>query len=273
MSEPTKLLVVRHGSTRLNHKSGDSTEVIRGWADPPLDAQGIKEAKALAAELKHISFDVLMCSDLDRAETTAHYIARATDIPITAATRGLRPIEVGDWTGKPIKNCAQLLYNQIAHKPDVPFPNGESFAAFLTRFTNCLAEIHEKYAGKTVCIVCHHRNERTLASLEMGDGKVDPRAYLEKGIEPGGYSRHTLVDDDADDDLSIEDHDEDAAPARRKSAPKQPDYPWTKKPFDTPGRGPDKGLWSVPVGTAGVGKASDPIDLDPDVKTPKTRPT
>lgn len=60
---------VRHGQTYWN-KNG----VMHGQYDIPLNYTGVKQAKAVAQELKGEHFDLCFCSPLKRAKSTAFSI-------------------------------------------------------------------------------------------------------------------------------------------------------------------------------------------------------
>lgn len=205
----TKIILVRHGSTKLNSGGdGNSSECIRGWLDIPLSPKGIKEAQEVAEKLKEHDFDGIISSDLIRAEKTAQIISEATGVPILGVSRGLRPWDVGTLAGKPVENCLDILHDHIANKPDVKLGGGESFNEFKERCLNCFDQIRKAYAGKTIAIVAHHRNERLLAAWKACGGglpeTVKPDMFYEKGIPPAHFVRHTLAkgpgdEPDADD--------------------------------------------------------------------------
>ena len=47
-----KIILIRHGSTKLNSESGNtSPDKIRGWQDVPLDDRGVQESHEAAKEL------------------------------------------------------------------------------------------------------------------------------------------------------------------------------------------------------------------------------
>jgi broad specificity phosphatase PhoE len=268
MSE-VRFVIIRHGSTSKNAGNGDSPECIRGWADLPLAPKGVKEAHAVAKELKRVPMDALYSSDLDRAERTAHIISEHTKTPILGALRGLRPWDAGALTGKRVEDCHEILMRHITQTPDKPLSDGESFNTFRARARACILGLMQKHDGECIGIVTHHRVERLVASGGLAVGPVQVSKFNEPGVDPADFVIVTCSNDGDDEwEQSVEgDDDNDAAKAAPPAKKKRPwsDYPWTKKPFDEPNpTGADgKGIFSRPVGTPGTGRKDDPLDLRP----------
>ena len=86
----------RHGETALN-----SEERLRGWIDEPLNAEGIKEAKAMGKKMKQYPIDRVYCSDLDRADHTASIVAKEHKLKQIPRV-WFRPINNGEWNGKKV---------------------------------------------------------------------------------------------------------------------------------------------------------------------------
>jgi len=66
--EGREVMILRHGSTVYNEK-----ELIRGWADIPLDDQGIEEAYDLGEAMleENVELDGIYTSDLQRSIQTS----------------------------------------------------------------------------------------------------------------------------------------------------------------------------------------------------------
>lgn len=67
----TRFILLRHGETDWNVQ-----RKYQGHADIPLNENGVQQALDAAESLKNESFDVVFCSDLIRAKTTAETILR-----------------------------------------------------------------------------------------------------------------------------------------------------------------------------------------------------
>ena len=72
------LFLVRHGETEFNKK-----EIIQGHVDSRLTDLGHEQIRQIAEKAKELDIDVLISSDLRRAEETAKVISKAIRIPIT----------------------------------------------------------------------------------------------------------------------------------------------------------------------------------------------
>jgi len=69
------LVLCRHGDSIWNGGEPGCRETFTGWSDVPLSAKGIREARALGAQLRSQTqrMDVCCTSLLQRAQMTAHY--------------------------------------------------------------------------------------------------------------------------------------------------------------------------------------------------------
>jgi Fructose-2,6-bisphosphatase len=88
-----QLSVVRHGETIFNQQAR-----LTGQLDIPLNTVGQHQAQLVGAYLANRPFDVIVASDLQRAQTTAQAIARYHDLPVQADA-DLREILLGSWEG------------------------------------------------------------------------------------------------------------------------------------------------------------------------------
>jgi len=286
-----KIVFVRHGPTSLHTSSPNRTGKVRGWQDVPLSAEGVREVRALASELKTIPMRGLYSSDLDRSEHSMRIIAKETGVPILGSMRGLRTWNMGDLEGKLASACRAIIRDHI-NNPDKPVAGGESLNTFKERALSALQQLRERHPGETIGIVSHHRVERLLAGWKATGGgidwNIDPAVFMQDGIPPADYVVRVLaeaaaedddhdveVDDDADDGDEAEEARE-PRPASRKSKPAKPSQSsrrpapavqWNARQILPQQDGPGKGLWSRSVGGPddGTGVKSDPIDLKPAV--------
>jgi len=150
------LYVGRHGETDLN-----SEDKLRGWKDEPLNADGIKEAKEMAQNMKKFPIDRIYCSDLDRADKTAEIVAKEHGLK-QIPRQWFRPINYGSLQGKPLKEIQDKL-DEITKKwetdPTYEAPDGESFDTFQERNLGGLhAILRAADDGEQIMIVAHLRN-------------------------------------------------------------------------------------------------------------------
>lgn len=168
---------------------------IRGWIGVPLNLQGIKEAYDLGEKLKDEKFDIIISSDLKRAEDTARIVSDVTKKPLEGATHGLRPWDVGHFTGKESKTVIPHMHKYVEEKPNEKVPEGESFNTFKNRFLDTIQTILKKYPNKTVLVVCHHRNNVLMDAWQKTGFKnhdVDTSIFQEKGVAPGKYKIYEI---------------------------------------------------------------------------------
>ena len=88
-----RVVVWRHGETAWNAEGR-----YQGQADVALNAKGLEQARAAAERIATLRPDRIVSSDLSRASTTAHELARRTGVPVEFEPR-LQEINVGDWVG------------------------------------------------------------------------------------------------------------------------------------------------------------------------------
>ncbi|MBC3935225.1 histidine phosphatase family protein [Undibacterium sp. CY7W] len=153
----TEILLIRHGETAWN-----AVKRLQGHLDIPLNAEGRRQAKALAAALQNEKLDAIIASDLQRAVQTAGEIARLQGLS-TRTDPGLRERCFGGFEGE--------LYSELPHKypeehaawrahdPDAEFPPGENAGETIRRFHQRVMEHILHYArqfdGKKIAIVAH----------------------------------------------------------------------------------------------------------------------
>lgn len=188
------IVVCRHGETALN-----KDDRIRGWSDVPLNPHGVEQAKAMGRKLKDVGIDLIVASDLTRTLQTASQISFESGIPIMETDIALRPWNVGDYTSKPAKEVHGILMKLATQKPEEPIKGGESFDSFRFRVLVGVVSFLNKYPGKLIAFVTHHRNDRLLRSWYEADCPddfdLDFEHFGQHGIEPGTYDVLDLESD------------------------------------------------------------------------------
>jgi probable phosphoglycerate mutase len=153
----TELLLIRHGETAWN-----AERRLQGHLDIALNAEGERQAAALARALANEPLDAIFSSDLQRAWQTAHAVAAPRDMPIIVDP-GLRERCFGAFEG--------LLYDDIqsrfpdahaawkARAPAVRYPAGQHVAEtldeFFARVAGALARLLQDRAYRKVALVTH----------------------------------------------------------------------------------------------------------------------
>lgn len=184
--------LTRHGATKGNAKNE-----YRGWSNEP-DAQLtgagrdlVREA-ALWLQSAGLSFPLIISDDLDRAVETRTILKDLLQIPVENTDKRLRPLNVGDFTGK---SKADFPLEKYIKNKSLVIPGGESLNQFNARQAKFFDDVSEIVAklGKPILLVSHgstvsflhnHFNDSANVGYE---GLVNPGGVLmftSKGVEP-----------------------------------------------------------------------------------------
>jgi probable phosphoglycerate mutase len=155
----TEILLIRHGETAWN-----AIKKLQGHLDIPLNAEGTRQAKALAAALQDEQLDAIFSSDLQRAVQTAGEIARLQGLS-TRIDEQLRERCFGGFEGMLYSDLPERYPDAYAtwrsHDPDSNFPpsvennTGESIRQFQLRTISAITHHAQQFAGKKIAIVAH----------------------------------------------------------------------------------------------------------------------
>ncbi|MFM2058659.1 MAG: hypothetical protein RLY71_3044 [Pseudomonadota bacterium] len=149
----TDLILIRHGETDWNR-----AHRFQGQLDVPLNALGLTQAERLAERLADTPIDLLVCSDLQRARSTAAPLAQR---------RGLAALPDSAWreqafgvleglTVPTIRAEHPELWAQwIRHVADYALPGGESTRQFHTRALAALHALAAAHPGRQIVVVTH----------------------------------------------------------------------------------------------------------------------
>lgn len=144
---------MRHGQSTWNREHR-----IQGQLDPPLSAEGRRQAELLAGRLAPRSFAALVASDLKRAFQTAEAIAAVTGLT-PSPDESLREIYLGEWEGfttEEIANRYPREWEAWVAEPDWDVvPGGEGAAAFGSRVSAGLDAIAQRHPHGDVLVVTH----------------------------------------------------------------------------------------------------------------------
>ena len=150
----TELLFIRHGETDWNRQLR-----FQGQIDVPLNDTGLAQAARLGQRLAGEVFDVLISSDLRRAQQTADPLARALSLQPQLVS-GLREQHFGAWEGldvPTIKTQHGALWPQwLQHDADFALPGGgESLRQFHARVLATVQQLVAQHAGQRLVVVTH----------------------------------------------------------------------------------------------------------------------
>ena len=141
-----KLYISRHGQTPWNVE-----DLICGRTDVPLTEVGQQQALRLAESALDKGIDVILCSPMLRARQTAQAVSDAIGVPIQIDER-LIELDFGAFEGG---SRFDPEFQRTRAQMPTRYPGGESAFDLAHRVYSCLEEVKEKYAGKTVLLVCH----------------------------------------------------------------------------------------------------------------------
>ncbi|MGB3367277.1 MAG: histidine phosphatase family protein [Acidaminobacteraceae bacterium] len=141
-----KLYLVRHGESEANMQG-----IYSGFLDTKLTKKGERQARECYELLKHITFDKVICSDLQRAYKTACIVSAISEEKIIVR-EGLREMNFGNWEGlshKQILESDKEYYEKwMEDYYKLTTPEGESLNTFYERVNSEFDIIKKEYLFK-----------------------------------------------------------------------------------------------------------------------------
>lgn len=148
--------MIRHGETDWNREGR-----LQGCRDIPLNNKGIEQALYIREKLSHLKADVIISSDLIRAQKTAEIINQTLSLP-HIIKKGVREIDLGDVEGQQIDELKKknlTLWNQwIDNHPEfdhITYPSAESKIKVRERAILSLKELSLETPYQTFIVVTH----------------------------------------------------------------------------------------------------------------------
>jgi broad specificity phosphatase PhoE len=147
-----KITYFVHGTTIDNEK-----EISSGWSDVELSPLGIQQAIELKSKTIDQKFDVVFCSDLQRARTSAE-LAWGGMYEIIPDNR-LRECNYGKLNAASSEIVEPMQEDECIY---TPFPEGESYEDVKQRIANFLEFLKQNYDGKHVAKGIEHKGVNFL---------------------------------------------------------------------------------------------------------------
>ncbi|RYX92795.1 MAG: histidine phosphatase family protein [Comamonadaceae bacterium] len=153
MTEPTRIIAIRHGETAWNNDTR-----IQGHTDIPLNDTGHWQAARLAQALSAEPIAAIYASDLSRAWETASYVGRALGVEVVADP-GLRERGFGTFEGRTFADIEKETPEQAQRwrkrDPEFAPEGGESLITLRERVVVTAARLAAKHPGELIALVGH----------------------------------------------------------------------------------------------------------------------
>jgi broad specificity phosphatase PhoE len=158
------IVVVRHGRTAAN-----AGGLLLGRADPPLDAEGARQAAALGVACAGLDIVRVVTSPLGRCRDTADAIAAAGGVPVEVDERWIE-LDYGELDGVPFADLPAELWS--AWRADIGWcpPGGESLAALGRRVRAGARDLVGDARDRDVVVVSHVSPIKAAVAWALGVG-------------------------------------------------------------------------------------------------------
>lgn len=183
----TRFGLLRHARTAWNHEKR-----IQGQTDTPLSETGRKQAAEWAGILTGTNWDLILCSDLERAQSTARILNRVLSLPRHLDER-LREQDWGRWVGQTVADLRRDAGRQLEAQEkagwDFRPPGGEDRRRLRDRSRRALMEAARRWPGRTILVVTHEGVIKSLLYdlLERDFLSGEPKVLRK------GYWLHWLI--------------------------------------------------------------------------------
>jgi probable phosphoglycerate mutase len=210
MTEPTRIIAIRHGETTWNVDTR-----IQGHLDIPLNETGRKQAERMALALADEPITAIYASDLTRAWETAQYLGRVLGIEVTRE-EGLRERGFGDFEGKTFAEIEALLPDQSMRwrkrDPEFAPAGGESLLDLRFRVVTTAERLAAAHPGELIAMVGHggvmdvlYRAATRLdiqapRTWALGNAAINRLLWTPQGFSLVGWADTQHLDDTALDD-------------------------------------------------------------------------
>lgn len=146
------LLLIRHGDNDVF-----KTRIAGRMPGVHLNADGLRQAQALAQDLAQAPLKAIYSSPLERALETAAPLAAAHGLEVIV-NPGLIEVDYGRLQGRTYKQLKRMKVWQLVHRQPsaVQFPDGESMVELMRRTASTLDELAAQYEEQQVIACVTH---------------------------------------------------------------------------------------------------------------------
>ena len=182
-----KVYLLRHGQTAWN---ADGNRYC-GRTDITLTEKGINQAHAVEEQLKHISFDAIYSSPLERAFMTAQIASGKQEV---VKDERLIEVDFGNWETKPKEQFIEEdkeLWNNWEADPSITKAGrtGETAREVVERADDFFKTLQTKHKTGNVLVVAHNGLNRFYLAYKLGMNLKDYRKLM---VENGTVSMFQL---------------------------------------------------------------------------------
>lgn len=183
-STPTRLYLVRHGSTQAS-----AEDRFAGAVDVELSSEGSSQAHALGGRLRDTPLAAVLSSPMQRTMATAREIALPHSLELQPV-EALREIAHGHWENRSRRDVEREHAAEYEHWERDPYTfapdGGETGLAVVARALPVIRAAVTRYAGQHVAVVSHKATIRLILCALLG---VDARGYRDSfDLSPASLS-------------------------------------------------------------------------------------
>jgi probable phosphoglycerate mutase len=191
--QTSTIVLIRHGETAWN-----AERRLQGHIDIALNAEGERQAEALAEALAEDRFDLLVASDLQRAHQTAQAVARRHGLEVRTDV-ALRERCYGGFEGLLYSEIEQRFPSEFAawqaRDIDAAMPAGarraESFRQFYQRALGAILGWAAAHPGQSLALVAHGGVLECAYRAALGVPLETPRNFA---VMNASINRFTVTD-------------------------------------------------------------------------------
>ncbi len=162
----TTVYIIRHGEC-----DGNRDKRIRGCVDFPLNENGLKQARALAARLKGAGISAVVTSPLARALETARILGEAVGAE-PVVKEGFRNICFGEWENRLqsdiMREFPEAWRTWTTRPEELRVAGAESLFDVRERSLRELENTVAEYEGRTIALVSHRALIKPMLAGALG---------------------------------------------------------------------------------------------------------
>jgi probable phosphoglycerate mutase len=198
MTEPTRIIAIRHGETAWNVDAR-----IQGQLDIPLNETGRWQARRVAGAVAGEAVAAVYASDLARARETARHVADAAGLDVVEH-EGLRERGFGVFEGLTFDEIAARWPEEVRRwrRRDPAFgpEGGELLRDFYARCVAAARALAERHPGELIVLVAHggvmdclYRAASRVdldapRTWQLGNASINRLLYTPQGFSLVGWS-------------------------------------------------------------------------------------